>query len=275
MSLKREPEHLQEVEKLPDRRLDAPGAWRMDTFRVSPESIEGPAAVIDGPEGHHAVDVVRVREGEVVRLIDGEGGEAVARVDATRRSEASVSILETRSHERSAGVHLTVAQALLKGRAFDEVVRRCAELGVAEVVPIRTERTIGKLKPAAEAERLSRWEAVALAAVKQSRGVFLPRIAEVGSLARVAELATGHDIALVAWEEESQAGLKGALVGARRPGRILLVVGPEGGLAAGEVDLLAKAGAVPVSAGRRVLRADWAAAAVAAMISHETGGLLP
>ncbi|HYW68407.1 MAG TPA: RsmE family RNA methyltransferase, partial [bacterium] len=113
-----------------------------------------------------------------------------------------------------------------------------------------------------------------LAAVKQSRGVFLPRIAEVGSLERVAELADGYDIALVAWEEESQTGLKGALGGVR-PGRILLVVGPEGGLAAGEVELLAQAGALPVSAGRRVLRADWAAAAVAAMISHETGGLLP
>ena len=246
----------------------------MDTYRVSPGSIEGPSAVIDGPEGHHAVDVVRVRGGDVVRLIDGEGGEAVARVDTAERGRASVSILETRSHERSAGVHLTVAQALLKGRAFDEVVRRCAELGVAEIVPVRTERTIGKLKPAAEADRLSRWEAVALAAVKQSRGVFLPRIAEVGGLERVAELADEHDIALVAWEEESQTGLKGALGGAR-PGRILLVVGPEGGLAAGEVDLLAQAGALPVSAGRRVLRADWAAAAVAAMISHETGGLLP
>jgi len=246
----------------------------MDTFRVRPGSIEGPSAVIDGPEGHHAVDVVRVREGDIVRLIDGEGAEAVARVDRAERSEASVSILEARAHDRSAWVHLTIAQALLKGRAFDEVVRRCSELGVAEIVPVRTARTIGKLKPDAEADRLSRWEAVALAAVKQSRGVFLPRIGEVSSLDRVAELAGGHDLALVAWEEEAEAGLKGAL-GSARPGRILLVVGPEGGLAAEEVGFLSEAGVLPVSVGRRVLRADWAAAAVAAMISHETGGLLP
>lgn len=246
----------------------------MDTFRVPTDSFGGRTTVIEGSEGHHAVDVVRVREGDLVRLIDGEGREAIARIDATGNSRAEVSIAETRSHERQDGVHLTVAQALLKGRAFDEVVRRCSELGVGEIVPVRSARTIGKVPPGAEATRLARWEAVALAAVKQSRGVFLPRITPVRNLVDLGDLVSEHDRALVAWEEEADAGLREALR-APAPGRILLVVGPEGGLAGDEVDALVASGAAPVGVGRRVLRADWAAAAVAAMISHEVGGLLP
>ena len=259
---------------MPDRRLDDPGVWRMDTFRVDPGSLDGPSVVIDGTEGHHAVDVVRVRRGDVVRLIDGEGLEALATVESTGSSEASVSIVEARSHEGAAGVHLTIVQGLLKGRSFDEVVRRCSELGVAGIVPARTARAVGRLKPEAEADRLARWDAVALAAVKQSRGVFLPRIGPVCDLDRVAELSGNHDLALVALEEEAGMGLKGALGGAS-PGRVVLVVGPEGGLEASEVDLLRTGGFLPVGVGRRVLRADWAAAAVASMISHELGGLLP
>ncbi len=257
-----------------ERQLSDPGTWRMDTFRVPPGSLVGRATVIDGPEGHHAIDVVRVRPGDFVRLIDGEGAEAIARVDAAAHSEATLSIIEIRSHERRSGVELTVVQALLKGRAFDEVVRRCSELGVAEIVPVVTARTIGKLPTGAEESRLARWESVALAAVKQSRGVFVPRIAAVRDLVAVGDQVGAYDRTLVAWEEEAHVGLMDAL-GTPAPRRILLVVGPEGGLAADEVERLVAAGATPMSAGRRVLRADWAAAAVAAMISCEVGGLLP
>ena len=246
----------------------------MDTFRVPPGSLVGRSTVVDGPEGHHAVDVVRVRSGDLVRLIDGEGVEAIARVDSAAHSEAALSIIELRSHERRRSVELTVAQALLKGRAFDEVVRRCSELGVAEIVPVITARTIGKISSDTEKSRRARWEAVALSAVKQSRGVFVPRIGGVSDVAAVSGLVRGYDRALVAWEEEEKAGLRDAL-GTPAPRRVLLVVGPEGGLAADEVGRLMAAGATPVSAGRRVLKADWAAAAVAAMISYELGGLLP
>jgi 16S rRNA (uracil1498-N3)-methyltransferase len=248
----------------------------MDTFLVPPGALSESAVTLDGPEGHHAVDVVRVREGDLVRLIDGEGGEAVARVESVGRSEATLSVEETRSHERASGLHLTVVQALLKGRAFDEVVRRCAELGVASIVPASTARSIGKVPAGGEDARLARWTSIALAAVKQSRGVFLPRVGRVRDLDSVADLVGEHDLALVAWEEDGTA-LRETLADAPEAAlrRILLVVGPEGGLEAAEVEALRAAGARPVGLGRRVLRADWAAAAAAAMISSEVGGLLP
>lgn len=260
---------------MPTHGLDDSCTWTFDTYLVPPGSLGDRAVVVDGPEGHHAADVARVRPGDVVRLIDGEGAEALARVERSERSRAEFEVLEARTRSRGEGVELVVVQALLKRKGFEETVRRCSELGVAEVVPIVTDRTVARAPEGDGTARLERWRGVALAAVKQSRGVFVPKIRAFRSLDEIGTLAGDGDLALVAWEEERGTGLAEALRSRPEPGRIILVVGPEGGLAPKEVDSLVSGGFAPVTAGRRVLKADWAAAAIAAMISFEVGGLLP
>jgi 16S rRNA (uracil1498-N3)-methyltransferase len=259
---------------LTDRPTDDPGSWRLNTFRVSPGALDAPEVDIEGPEGHHAVRVVRLSPGDDVRLIDGEGAEAVARVESVDRSSARVTVLDVRLHTRDEGVELAVAQGLLKGRGFDEVVRRCSELGVSEIVPLATQRSVGRVPDGGLDGRLERWEAVALAATKQSRGVFVPRIRPVSTVEALAVDVPGFGASAVAWEEEQGRGLEECVAG-RSSDRLLLVVGPEGGLEAAEVDSLVRAGAVSVGLGRRVLKADWAAAAASAVISGLVGGLLP
>jgi 16S rRNA (uracil1498-N3)-methyltransferase len=253
--------------------LDDPRVWSLDTFLVPPGALADRAVTIAGDEGHHAVDVARIRRGDAVRLIDGEGLEAIGRVSGTGPASAEVEVHEVRTHPRGDGVELTVAQALLKGRAFSEVVRRCSELGVGGIIPVVTERTVAKPPPGGESARLDRMRAVARAAVKQSRGVFVPTISPVSTLGGLAEHLSRADLALVAWEEE-RAGTLGDLLEGSKPRSIALVVGPEGGLTGDEVAVLAGFGAHPVSVGRRILKADWAAAAVCAMISERLGGLL-
>jgi len=260
---------------VPTHELDGPRAWTLDTYLVPPGSLGDRAVVVEGPEGHHAVDVARVRPGDVVRLIDGEGTEALARVEHSERSRAALEVLETRTRSREEGVELVVVQALLKRKGFEETVRRCAELGVAEIVPVVTDRSVARGPGGSGTARLERWGAVALAAVKQSRGVFVPKIHPFRSLDEIGALPDAGDLALVAWEEERGTGLAEALRSRQDSGRVILIVGPEGGLAPKEVDSLVSAGFVPVTAGRRVLKADWAAAAIAAMVSFEVGGLLP
>ena len=222
-----------------DRSLDGPSVWRLDTFFVPPGALGSRAVVLDGAEAHHAVHVVRAVPGDVVRLIDGEGSEAIGRIDRVDASNAWLSVLEAREHRRGEGVELALIQALLKGKGFSEVVRRSTELGVAALVPVTTERTLGRVRKGSEGERAARWRAVARSALKQCRGVYLPRIEPV------------------------------------RPRLIALVVGPEGGLSPAEVRDLRAAGTEPVSIGRRVLRADWAGPAAAAMVASAVGGLLP
>jgi 16S rRNA (uracil1498-N3)-methyltransferase len=258
-----------------ERSLDDPSVWRLDTFLVPPGALASRAVVLNGAEAHHAVHVVRAVPGDAIRLIDGQGHEAIGRIDRVDGSRAWLSVLEERTYRRDHGVRLVLVQALLKGRGFSEVVRRSTELGVAALVPVTTERTVGQVRQGAEAERAARWRAVARSALKQSRGVFLPSIEPVRPLSAIGPLLTEADLAVVAWEEERGASLADRLSEAGRPSRIALVVGPEGGLSPAEVESLKAAGAQPASVGRRVLRADWAGPAAAAMIASAVGGLLP
>jgi 16S rRNA (uracil1498-N3)-methyltransferase len=253
--------------------LDDGSLWRLDTFRLPAGCLSGSEVVVDGPEGHHAVHVLRVRLGSLVRVIDGEGVEAIGRITRVASASAHVEIVESRSHTRSEGASLTIAQGLLKDRGFDEVVRRCTELGVAEIVPLLTARVQVRRRPAGP--RAERWRAVAAAALKQSRGVFEPRILDPMPLEGLIERLPTEARTYVAWEEERSVSLRDALRADGAPRPVVGVVGPEGGLEQAEVQALERAGARPVSLGRRVLRADWAAAALAAAIAHETGGLLP
>lgn len=249
--------------------------WRLDTFYAPPGTFRDRAGVLTGAEGHHLASVVRKRPGELVRVIDGEGFEAIARVERVAGGEAALVVVEAREHERSWGVSVVLAQAVLKGRGLEEVVRRASEIGVSEIVPVITARVVGGSRGGIKDARIGRLRAVALAATKQSCGVFVPRIAEARLLAHLAPVLSACDLSLVAWEEEEDRTLREALTAAGPGQRVGLVVGPEGGLEGGEVASLLKMGAVSVGVGRRILRADWAGAAIAVMVSHEVGGLLP
>ena len=253
--------------------LDDRSLWSTDTFLAPPGSLDGRALVLTGAEGHHAADVARVRAGDLVRLIDGEGVEALGRVQEAGRGTVAIEISDARCHHRGEGIELVVFQAILKGRRFEEVVRKCCELGVSEIVPVTTERTIAR--GSAAATKLARWRDIARASVKQSRGVFLATIAEPVSLARVVGRVRGGLPTLVAWEEEVSVSLADVLRETPTERPMGLVVGPEGGMSPAEVGVLIEAGGRAFGIGRRILRADWAAAAIAAMISGERKGLLP
>jgi 16S rRNA (uracil1498-N3)-methyltransferase len=255
------------------RTLDDPSTWRLDTYFVPEDAGGGPRVRLRGPEARHAVSAARTRPGDAVRLIDGCGWEALALIESIGRDEATLTVIDSRVHDASDGVALTLVQAMPKGRAFSEIVRRAAELGVAAVVPVTSERTVVRPSTDGAEARLGRWRSVALAATKQSRGVFATRVEPVIALRDAGPLVSSFDRAIVAWEQGGVA-LRHVLAGPR-PRTMVVVVGAEGGLSAAEVGGLGALGAVAVGLGRRVLRADWAGAAISAAISFSFGGLLP
>jgi len=253
--------------------LDSGSAWMLPTYFAETGALEQTTLRLGGEEGRHAARAARARPGELIRLIDGSGVEAAARV-LSATEELELEIVERRQHSRSEGVELIVGQAILKGRDFDEPARRLAELGAARVVPLLTERVVPRVDPDTLARRAERWRSVLAAATKQSRGVFRTELGPPASLDDFAEAVSQADARFVAWEEGGIA-IGDALRDVGPPATVACVVGPEGGLSAGEVDSLRDVGFSAVGLGRRILRADWAAAAVAAIVSARVGGLLP
>ena len=215
---------------------------------------------IRGAEAHHLARVLRVRPGDAVQAFDGAGRIAAGTV--ARLDEDGVAVLLDAPHasDREAPVRITVAVALLKGDKLSDVVRRATELGAARIATLETRRADVPRLSSAKASRLRR---VADEAAKQSGRAVVPEVAgpvRTDALswegpAWVADPSGGTPVATAA----------GALALDPHADRLTVITGPEGGFAPEELRTLVERGALPISLGPRVLRAETAPLAALAV----------
>jgi 16S rRNA (uracil1498-N3)-methyltransferase len=220
-------------------------------FYVPDLPHEGALVALSDEEARHLTQVLRLELGDSVRVFDGRGREHDARVEVTARQRAEVRVGAQAAAAPEVPVRLTLAAALLKGDKFDDVVRDAAMLGVHVVCPLVTARTEVPAARAGKVSRVERWKRVSLNSVKQCGRAVVPEITEPQPLAEaLAQLPRP----LIALAEPSLAAGTRALP--PRPDMATVLVGPEGGWSAGEVEALVAAGATLFSLGGRTLRAD-------------------
>jgi 16S rRNA (uracil1498-N3)-methyltransferase len=225
----------------------------------------GAEVEVSGDEAHHAVAVRRLRVGESVVLTDGAGTAVTAEVASTgkRVFAATVTGVSTAAPAEPAFV---VVQALPKGERGELAVEVLTEVGVAEIVPWAAARSVALWKGERAARSLAKWRSTAREAAKQARRSWFPEVAELASTADLVALVAGADLAVVLHEEAS---VPLATLQVPPTGRIVVVVGPEGGLTEEEVATLVAAGATSVRLGAEVLRTSTAGlAAVAALLAR-------
>jgi 16S rRNA (uracil1498-N3)-methyltransferase len=225
----------------------------------------GSVVEVTGDEAHHAVAVRRLREGEQVVLTDGLGTSVTGSVGSTGKRVFGVVVESLARVERPAPA-ITVVQALPKGERGELAVEVLTEVGVDRIVPWAASRSVAVWKGERAAKSHARWQATAREAAKQSRRSWLPTVTSLASTADVAGLVAEADLAVVL-HEDATAPLAGLTVPAS--GRIVVVVGPEGGIAPDELAAFADAGAVAVRLGAEVLRTSTAGVvAVAALLAR-------
>ncbi len=224
--------------------------------------------VLDGPEGRHAVSVKRLRPGEYVVLTDGAGRWADCVVLDTEGKDRLIVQLDSVSEEPPEQPRLIVVQALPKGDRGELAVETMTEVGVDAIVPWAAARCITQWKGDRGAKALGKWRATAREAGKQSRRVRFPEVAEAATTKQVAALLAGAEFAAVL-HESGDAPLATAELPSS--GEIVLVVGPEGGVAPEELALFEEAGAGAYRLGRSVLRTSTAGTAAAAVLLARTG----
>ena len=218
---------------------------------------DGEHAVLDGPEGRHAATVRRLRAGEALLLSDGHGGLARCAVRDVQRDTVTLAVTEQWT-EPAPQPRVLLAQALVKGDRGELAVELATEAGVDEIVPWRAERCVARWDDGPRGDKaLARWRGTAREAAKQARRAWCPPVTEPVDTAALAALVPDHAVTLVL-HESAQAHLTDVALPAS--GDVLLVVGPEGGIADTELATLAAAGAVTVRLGPTVLRASTAAA---------------
>ncbi|QXE36889.1 16S rRNA (uracil(1498)-N(3))-methyltransferase [Streptomyces sp. GMY02] len=224
--------------------------------------------VLDGPEGRHAVSVRRLRVGEEIVLTDGAGTGGygtVAAVEGKDRLEVAVTEVRT---EPEPSPSITVVQALPKGDRGELAVETMTETGADTIVPWQAARCVTQWKGERGAKSLAKWRATAREAGKQSRRLRFPEVMDAMTGKQVAALLADADFAAVLHEEGSEPLAAAPLPAA---GRIVLVVGPEGGVSPEELAAFAEAGAKPYRLGRTVLRTSTAGTAATALLLGRTG----
>ncbi|RLK55242.1 16S rRNA (uracil(1498)-N(3))-methyltransferase [Actinokineospora cianjurensis] len=212
---------------------------------------------LDGPEGRHAAAVRRLRAGERLLVGDGAGSVAECVVTAAARDSLDVAV-ERRWTEQRPELRVILVQALVKGDRGELAVELATEAGVDAIVPWRASRCVAKWEDGPRGEKaLARWRSTAREAAKQARRPWVPDVRDPVNQAGLLDLVRASAGTLVL-----EAHLATRLAEARLPesGDLVLVVGPEGGIAPDEQTTLEQAGATAVRLGPAVLRTSTAAA---------------
>ncbi len=244
---------------------------------VSLDDWTKPIAMLSPDESHHLLHVLRGRVGQSVEIFNGIGGSGTAEISSMTRRQVAVKIL-TRSQATPRMFQITLIQALPREQKMDLIVQKATELGAARIRPVLAERSVVHLKKNQAEEKKGRWDKIALNACKQSNALWLPEIDPTRLLSEVITEKGVYDLLLL-----------GALTPNARPLRDVLhddhnrllnssknkalsigvVIGPEGDFSEGETENILAAGAVPVSLGPRILRAETAALFVLSVLQYE------
>ncbi len=245
----------------------------MPHFFVSPKSIRAGRFVLSVEESGHLARVLRKKAGEEIGLFDGvnHAYRGVLEVVTPERVEGKI-LAEVSTVE--APYLLRLFQAIPKGDAFEWILEKATELGVAEIVPLQTRRSVAVVPADRWGGKRERWEKIVRAASAQCGRAEVPHVSTpvevVGALARFGPGETS----LIPWEGETERTLKAALASVDRVGRrpvVNVMIGPEGGFDPGEVAQVRAAGVVPVTLGPRILRTETAGIFAASAIFYELG----
>jgi 16S rRNA (uracil1498-N3)-methyltransferase len=222
--------------------------------------------MLDAADGHKLRNVLRLSPGDEILLRDSTAT-AYRALILNLRPTAQARVVEPMEEAELPELTITLAQCLPKGAKMDYVVEKATELGVARILPVRSERVICRSESEA---RIERWRRLARAAAEQCGAARVPEIGEIRDWVQLLEDAGSFDRVLLPWElaEAQPRALDTLLTGARS---VLIIIGPEGGVSYQEVELAKSRGAVTLSLGRRILRTETAGLLAVACARYAAG----
>lgn len=250
---------------------------RVPRLHVSQQPRVGDVMDLDEATHHYLARVLRLRQGQWIRLFSDGQEEYAAQIRAMSRQSASVEVCEALVKASESPLMITLGLCVTRGERMDYAVQKSVELGVAQIQPLSSERTELRLKPERSEKRRQHWQKIAVHAAEQSGRTRVPQVAATRPLGD--------------WLENPSSALKLILHPANeaaepeqkfRPDRlsgdlhnegVSLLVGPEGGFSDSEVGMALKAGFMNWTLGPRILRAETAPVAALTILQHVWGDL--
>lgn len=242
----------------------------MSRFYIPPHLWNPDKLALDPGESHHALDVLRLREGDRVTLFNGAGSEATAEITSAKKDALTLRKVQV-SKSAPLSCEITLAQAVPKGKNMEFIIEKATELGARAIAPLLSERTIFQADVEEALKKKQKWQRVAIEACKQCGQNWLPEVQTPLTPKAFFESGQKFDLMLIASLQPDAVHLKKVLseFGTSRPSRVLVLVGPEGDFTPAEISLAKSHGCRPVTLGPIILRTETAALYCLSVLSHE------
>ncbi len=246
----------------------------MHRFFLPPEQTRNAELSLSERDAHHAIQVLRVRPGERVVVLDGAGQELLCEVRSVERRSITLAVRQ-RNIVPALPYQLTLLQAIPKGKTMDAIVQKATELGAHRIIPILSERTVTQIDGESDgASKAGKWGAAAIEAIKQCGSAWLPRVELPLSPGAFLARAEKFELPLIAslqpdsrHPQEYFQAFHAEL--GRLPRSVCVWVGPEGDFTPAETHAVKSSGALPITLGPLVLRSETAAIYCLSVLNYE------
>ena len=249
----------------------------MPKFFVKDNQVEDNKITILGDDVNHIANVLRMKVGDEIQICNTDTTENY-NVELNEFSKDSIvcKVLEKIASEAESSINLKIFQGIPKSDKMELIIQKSTELGVKAIVPVEMERCISKINGKDEKKKIERWQKISEVAAKQSGRDIIPKIEQVIKIKEISEHVSEYDMIIVPYEKAEGYSFKDAIeelkIKDNKNLNIGIVIGPEGGYEPSEVELLQNAGAKVVTLGKRILRTETVALAMASVIMYELGG---
>lgn len=248
----------------------------MPKFFVTEEQIKNNSIEIKGQDVKHIKNVLRKKSGDKLTICDNEHYlDYLCEITNIEDEIIKCNIIEKLENNVESNIKVTIFQGLPKADKMELVIQKSVELGVFDITPIEMKRCVVKLNEKDKNKKIERWQKIAEVASKQSGRNIIPKINQIINVKEICNLYGQYDIVLVAYENEEKNTLKEELnkiklqIQAQKQIKIGVLIGPEGGIAPEEIELLNKTGAKIITLGKRILRTETVALNVLSIIMYE------
>ena len=217
--------------------------------------------ILENTDIHHIKKVMRCKNNDKIEIVYDK---KVYLCNIDDIDSLTLSILDSYEEDRESDINLTIAVSLVQEQKFDLILQKLTELGVNEIIPVKTERSIVKLDKSKEEKKQLRWETICKEASEQSHRITIPKIHNVMTLKELSN--NQKQLNLICSLNDTTKPLEHYLTNDVKD--ILFIIGPEGGFAKSEEDFLIANGFQSTSLGKRVLRVETAAIYVASIVNY-------
>lgn len=241
----------------------------MYRFFVEKEQIDPHQIRIQGTDVNHIKNVLRMKIGEEIYISCGDNREYTCSIASMDEQEVLADILYVQETGFELPSKIYLFQCLPKNDKMELIIQKAVELGVCEVIPVSSKRSVVKLDAKKEASKLRRWQAISESAAKQSKRMYIPEIKPVMNMKEAISYADSLDVRMIPYElERGMQKTKNYFAGILPGQSIGVFIGPEGGFTPEEIELALEHGIQPVTLGKRILRTETAGMTVLSILMY-------